>query len=70
MTSDPTADLEVPQPAAAGLATGGTEQPAPIESVPHKHRWVLIECNNDRDRYECACGEYFTERCSFDEEYS
>jgi hypothetical protein len=50
MTDPLTTDEQVPQPAAAGLATGGADQPAPVPSVPRcrKHNVTLdveTECH-------------------------
>lgn len=37
-----------------------------------EHAWELTECDgSERDEYTCQkCGLQFTERCTFDEEYS
>lgn len=39
MTGDRSPDQQVPQHAAAALATGGTEQAAPRESLQPYQRW-------------------------------
>lgn len=35
------------------------------------HQYRLVNCENDRDTYRCEkCGKEFSERCTFDEDFS
>jgi hypothetical protein len=58
--------IGVPRPAAAGLATGGTEQPAPVPSLPQPTPMLLWcpECGNRHvDVGEFATKVHHTHAC-------
>lgn len=44
---------------------------APKRCADREHEYGLHNCDNDRDYYRCEkCGHEFSERCTFDEDYS